>query len=134
MILEPIRTIEDDYVPPDNRTLGMWAYLWCSQYLLQPDGPDAGKPWRFTPEQIRIIKRWYEIDENGRFVYRQGTIRRLKGWGKLRTPSPLRCVRLSLSARAGSRIGGRTDSLSLSHSPPHGSRLPLRPWTRRETR
>ncbi len=80
--MEPLRTIEDDYVPPDNRTLGVWCYLWCSKYLVQPDGPEAGSPWRFTPEQIRIIKRWYEIDENGRFVYRQGTIRRLKGWGK----------------------------------------------------
>ncbi|MGW0929549.1 terminase [Streptomyces sp. NPDC002644] len=60
----------------------MWAYLWCSTYLLQPDGPDAGKPWKFTDEQIRIIKRWYEIDDQGRFIYRQGTIRRLKGWGK----------------------------------------------------
>ncbi|OKI71421.1 terminase [Streptomyces sp. MJM1172] len=79
--MEPVRTL-DNYVPEDNRTLGVWAYLWCSKYLLQPDGPDAGSPWRFTPEQIRIIKRWYEIDENGRFVYRQGTIRRLKGWGK----------------------------------------------------
>ncbi|QPB09762.1 terminase large subunit [Streptomyces phage Shady] len=80
--MEPVRTIEDDYVPPDNRTLGVWAFLWCSHYLRQPDGPDAGSPWRFTPEQIRIIKRWYEIDDAGRFVYRQGTIRRLKGWGK----------------------------------------------------
>ncbi|WP_415940389.1 terminase [Streptomyces sp. 039-1] len=80
--MKPVRSIEDDYVPPDNRTLGVWCYLWCSRYLLQPDGPDAGKPWRFTAEQIRIIKRWYEIDDAGRFVYRQGTIRRLKGWGK----------------------------------------------------
>jgi hypothetical protein len=79
--MEPVRTL-DDGVPADNRTLGVWAYLWCSRYLLQPDGPDAGSPWRFTNEQIRIIKRWYEIDDAGRFIYRQGTIRRLKGWGK----------------------------------------------------
>ncbi|MFJ4701965.1 terminase [Streptomyces sp. NPDC088768] len=81
MEFDPVRTI-DDYVPPDNRTLGMWAYLWCSRYLIQPDGPEAGSPWRFTPEQVRILRRWYEVDETGRFVYRQGTLRRLKGWGK----------------------------------------------------
>lgn len=79
--MEPLRTI-DDYIPPRNRTLGPFAFMWCSKYLVQPDGPDAGKPWRFTEEQERILHRWYEIDENGRFVYRQGTIRRLKGWGK----------------------------------------------------
>ncbi|MFI6767519.1 hypothetical protein [Streptomyces sp. NPDC050355] len=56
--------------------------LWTSRYLLQPDGPDAGQPWRFTPEQVRIVLRWFEINGAGEFTRRQGTIRRLKGWGK----------------------------------------------------
>lgn len=74
------RTIED-YVPAVNRTLG-WAVLdWITKYLRQPDGPDEGAMLRLTREQVRIILRWYEIDEDGRFTYRRGAIRRLRGWG-----------------------------------------------------
>lgn len=79
--LEPVRTIPDD-VPAETETLG-WAVLeWCSRYLLQPDGPDAGRPWQFTSEQVRIVLRWYALNRDGSFRYRQGTVRRLKGWGK----------------------------------------------------
>ncbi|WP_328386302.1 hypothetical protein OHS81_21530 [Streptomyces sp. NBC_00400] len=78
--LEPVRTWPDA-VPPENRTLGWEVLEWTSRYLLQPDGPDAGQPWRFTDEQVRIVLRWFEIDSAGVFVRRQGTIRRLKGWG-----------------------------------------------------
>ena len=81
LTLEPIRTWPDT-VPPRTRTLGWDVLGWTSRYLLQPDGPDAGKPWRYTPEQVRIVLRWYEIDERGVFRFRQGTIRRLKGWGQ----------------------------------------------------
>lgn len=70
-----------DTVPSEKRSLGLQAMVWCELNLLQPDGPDAGRPWRFTPEQARIVSRWYEIDDNGVFTKRQGTIRRLKGWG-----------------------------------------------------
>lgn len=79
--LEPVRTWPDT-VPDPTRTLGWDVLKWCSDYLLQPDGPDAGKTWEFTPEQVRIVLRWFEIDGNGVFTKKQGTIRRLKGWGK----------------------------------------------------
>ncbi|MFF2813467.1 terminase [Streptomyces sp. NPDC058000] len=69
-------------MPDPTRTLGWDVLLWTARYLLQPDGPDAGQPWRFTPEQVRIVLRWFEINDAGEFVRRQGTIRRLKGWGK----------------------------------------------------
>lgn len=55
---------------------------WCSDFLLQPDGPLAGDPWEFTREQARITLRFYEIDAHGRFLHRRGVLRRLKGWGK----------------------------------------------------
>ena len=79
--VDPIRTWPDD-VPPDNRTLGWAALAWASDYLKQPDGPTAGEPWKYTREQVRILLRWYEIDEQGRFRHRRGVLRRLKGWGK----------------------------------------------------
>jgi hypothetical protein len=50
--------------------------------LLQPDGPSAGEPWVFTDEQARIVLRWYQIDARGRFAFRRGVLRRMKGWGK----------------------------------------------------
>ncbi|AUG87135.1 terminase large subunit [Streptomyces phage Attoomi] len=80
-VLEPVRTWPDT-VPDRTRTLGWDVLLWTARYLRQPDGPDAGKPWRFTPEQVRIVLRWFEINDAGEFTRRQGTIRRLKGWGK----------------------------------------------------
>jgi peptidyl-tRNA hydrolase len=65
-----------------RRTLG-WQFLqWTHDYLRQPDGDQAGAPWRYTDEQARFILWWYAVDERGRFVYRRGMLRRLKGWGK----------------------------------------------------
>ena len=79
--VNPIRTWPD-VVPAYNRTLGWSALAWASDYLKQPDGPTAGEPWHYTPEQVRILLRWYEIDDEGKFLHRRGVLRRLKGWGK----------------------------------------------------
>jgi hypothetical protein len=55
-----------DKVPAPSRTLG-WAVLeWSADYLLQPDGPNAGQPWLFTVEQAKIVLRWYAVDAEGR--------------------------------------------------------------------
>jgi hypothetical protein len=72
---------KDGWKLPDL-TLGWEILGWTAEYLRQPDGPDAGRPWRYTPEQARFILWWYAIDELGRFVYRYGMLRRVKGWGK----------------------------------------------------
>lgn len=63
-------------------TLGWQVIDWCEEYLLQPDGPDAGQPLRLTKEQKRWFLWWYAVDERGRFLYLKGMLRRLKGWGK----------------------------------------------------
>lgn len=80
----PTWTRGDDgkYVLPKH-TLG-WAVLaWTAQWLQHEDG----RPWRFTSEQARFILWWYAVDERGRFVYRDGVLQRLKGWGKDLGPS-----------------------------------------------
>lgn len=81
MIVDPVR-IGPAGFPPENRTLG-WAILgWQVEYLKQPDGPNAGEPWKLTTEQLRFLLWWYALDESGRFVYRRGVFRRMKGHGK----------------------------------------------------
>jgi hypothetical protein len=68
--------------PPENRTL-LWPILqWQLEYLRQPDGPNAGGPWIYTPEQLRFCAWWWAIDDHGRFVYRRAVLRRCKGAGK----------------------------------------------------
>lgn len=61
-----------------ERTLGWTMLGWCAEYL------QAGRdePWRFTDEQARFLLWWYAVDENGRFLFRDGVLQRLKGWGK----------------------------------------------------
>lgn len=68
--------------PPWSRTLADSILQWQLEYLRQPDGPDAGDPWRLTTEQLRFVCWWYAIDERGRFIYRRAVLRRMKGWGK----------------------------------------------------
>lgn len=63
-------------------SLGFEVIDWAEQYLRQPDGPNAGEPFRFTVEQEDFILWWYAVDEQGRFNYRRGVLRRSKGWGK----------------------------------------------------
>lgn len=67
----------DRWVLPD-RTLGWDVLGWCGTELQH----SAGLPWRFTLEQARFLLWWYAVDEAGRFLFRDGVLQRLKGWGK----------------------------------------------------
>src|SRR5687768_9549955 len=68
--------------PPANRTLFPLIKRWCEENLLQPDGPDAGKPWRFTRQQCRYLAWWWAITDRGHWRYSRGVIRLMKGAGK----------------------------------------------------
>ncbi|HEX5525155.1 MAG TPA: hypothetical protein VFX53_17050 [Pedococcus sp.] len=68
--------------PAENRTLAWPILQWQLEYLRQPDGPNAGGPWSYTPEQLKFFAWWYAIDDAGRFVYRRAVLRRVKGHGK----------------------------------------------------
>lgn len=102
--MDPIRTVPDD-VPPDNRTLGWDAIEWADEWLTQPDGPNAGDRWKFTPEQVRILLRWFEIDDRGDFVQRRGVLRRMKGWGK----DPFLAALSAIELLGPCRFGGWND-------------------------
>ena len=61
-----------------KRTLGWHAIQWAAEWLQH----ESGKSWRYTPEQCRFVCWWYAVDDDNRFVYRDGVLQRLKGWGK----------------------------------------------------
>lgn len=64
------------FVLPE-RTLGWEILRWIHTYV----GGKGGGPFEPTKEQKRFILWWYAIDDRGRFVYRDGVLQRIKGWG-----------------------------------------------------
>lgn len=68
--------------PKPELSLAPRVLDWCQEYIRQPDGPDAGEPWRYTLEQKRFLWYLYAVDERGRFVWSRAVLRRAKGWGK----------------------------------------------------
>lgn len=85
-----------------EKTLGWSALAWTAENLRQPDGPDAGTPWRYTREQARFVLWWYAVNPDGRFGYRRGMLRRLKGWGK----DPVGATLCALELCGPCRFGG----------------------------
>lgn len=63
-------------------TLGWEAIRWAESLLIQPNGPRAGMPWRFTRDQMRFVLNWYGMDRNGHWLYNHGARRLSKGAGK----------------------------------------------------
>lgn len=75
------KTDDDKWYLPEY-SLGWGILDWWAEYVLSPGGPNAGDAFLPTLEQARFVLWWYAVDESGRFVYRNGLLRRLKGWGK----------------------------------------------------
>ncbi|MEV4672729.1 hypothetical protein AB0K34_13825 [Actinomadura sp. NPDC049382] len=59
-------------------TLGWHALAWTKLYLQH----SQDRPWRYTAEQARLTLWWYAVDENLEWLFDQGVLQRLKGWGK----------------------------------------------------
>lgn len=78
------RTTErpSDLPPLPELSLAPGVLDWCHEYIRQPDGPEAGGHWSFTPEQKRFLWYLYAVDERGRFLWSRAVLRRAKGWGK----------------------------------------------------
>lgn len=75
------KTVDGGWHLPEF-TLGWGVLNWWAEYLKTPGGEYAGEPFMPTLEQARFALWWYAVDEEGRYVYREGALRRLKGWGK----------------------------------------------------
>ena len=92
-------TVDGGWYLPE-RTLGWGVLSWISEFVNTPGGHDdqarlrlliemseAGIPvtenmFIPTDEQVRVLLWWYAVDSSGHYAYREGVIRRLKGWGK----------------------------------------------------
>ncbi|AQT28204.1 terminase large subunit [Mycobacterium phage Timothy] len=88
------------FLPDPKMTLGWGVIQWLYKYVNTPGGHDEPSRLKFlielseaglleneemlvlTDEQVRLVLWWYAVDEKGHYVYREGVIRRLKGWGK----------------------------------------------------
>ena len=75
------KTVDGDWWLPE-RTLGWGVLNWWAQYVKTPGGDHAGEAFMPTLEQARWVLWWYAVDEDGRYSYRNGVLRRMKGWGK----------------------------------------------------
>lgn len=71
------QTTDDGYWLLPELTIGWQVLGWMGSRLLL-----GGEPFRPTLEQARFILWWYALDEDGRFLFRDGVLQRLKGWGK----------------------------------------------------
>ena len=72
------RDADGRFIRPAH-TLGPQIARWVKEYIKSPDGTGA---FVFSPEQLRLLYWIYAVDDSGRWVYRELTIQRLKGWGK----------------------------------------------------
>lgn len=96
-ILGPVwqRTLGGGWHLPE-KTLGWGILNWLAKYVRSPGGEHAGEGFLPTLEQARFILWWYAVDDEGRYTYREGVLRRMKGWGK----DPL-CAALALAELCG---------------------------------
>lgn len=73
------KTVDGQWYLPE-KTLGWEVLNWWAEYVNSPGS--SGGPFIPTLEQARFTLWWYAVDDNGKYSYREGVLRRLKGWGK----------------------------------------------------
>jgi phage terminase large subunit-like protein len=95
------KTVDGGWYLPE-KSLGWGILQWLLKYVNSPGGGDDEPEDRLkflielsesgsltrsnafvpTDEQMRFILWWYAVDQQGKYVYREGVLRRLKGAGK----------------------------------------------------
>ena len=99
-----------DTLPPGlpKLTVGWDAIRWGSRYIRQPNGPRARKPWVPTDRQARYLAWHYAVDEDGRWLYPGGSVRRLaKGSGKSPIAAAMSLIELAGPCRVDDIVGDR---------------------------
>lgn len=88
-----LAAMEQDKLPPRDRidtlppglpeyTLGWGVIAWVMENIVQPDGPEAGEPFTFTPRQAHFVLWFYAVDDQGHWLFNRGVRRLAKGSGK----------------------------------------------------
>lgn len=67
---------------PRVLTLGWGVIQHANRWLVQPNGPMAGRAWTPTDSQARWLLWWYALDESGGWLFHHGARRLAKGSGK----------------------------------------------------
>lgn len=80
-------------------TLGFEALKWAMTFLVQPNGPKAGRAWRPTAGQYRFLLWWYSLDESGRWLFNHAARRLAKGSGKSPFAAVLALIELCAPVR-----------------------------------
>jgi len=88
-------------------TLGWSAIEWAEHLLIQPNGPRAGMPFRFTRDQMRFLLWWYSMAPDGSWMFHHGVRRLAKGSGK----SPFAAVLALIEFCGPVRLDRKTDRL-----------------------
>jgi hypothetical protein len=117
----------EKYILPEY-SLGWQVLRWIEDNLLSEDSTDEDPvPFKPTFEQKRFILWWYAIDEHGRFIYREGVLQRLKGWGKDPLAAVLAAVELLGPCRFRGWLTKPRPDLGLAAGDPIGKEHP-RAW------
>ncbi len=88
-------------------TLGYEAAAWAHEWLIQPNGPRAGQPFRLTLDQFRFLLWWYAVDRDGRWIYSHGARRLAKGSGKSPFAAVLALIEFCAPVRVLRFVDGR---------------------------
>jgi hypothetical protein len=112
-----VSSVRTEIGPPacDFPSLGPGIWLWICEHLEIPEGPAVGEPFRLTDDQTEVLYRWYEIDEDGQFVYRRGAWQAAQGTGK----SPLLAAVCLAELCGPVRFGGWKDGEPFGIEPAH---------------
>lgn len=76
-------------------TLGPEVLAWAEVMLAQPDGMEAGRPWRWRESQARFICWHYALDTDGRWLFRRSQAVLSKGVGKSPMAAGIACCELA---------------------------------------
>lgn len=63
-------------------TLGFGVVDWVERSLVQPNGPNAGKAFRYQPDQVNFLLWAYALDRDARWLFNHLVRRLAKGSGK----------------------------------------------------
>ncbi|HEX9227482.1 MAG TPA: hypothetical protein VF885_12640 [Arthrobacter sp.] len=98
------------------QTIGPDVLFWAEDQLAQPDGRNAGDPWKWADDQARYLLWWYAVDEFGRWLFTAGQLVLPKGKGK----SPLAAA-VAICELAGPTEFGGFDENGEAYGIPYAS-------------